>query len=136
MSDDSQTIGGSSPFPVRVDGLRKVQRALRQAEADMADMSDLMHEIGQIIVGDAHIPVKSGRLLSSLRAGKGKTKAVVRMGGARVPYAGVIEYGRGDSYKGTGKYLNPARERDRGRIISTFERGLKRIIDKNGLSAD
>lgn len=131
---DSLTLGAGTPFPVRVNGLRRAQSALRKAGADLADMPDVMHDIGEVVVQSAHVPTRSGKLAGSLRAGRGRTKAVVRMGSKRVPYAGVIEWGKGDSYSAAGRYLNPARDRSRGRILSTFEAGLARILAKNDLS--
>ncbi|GAA4155920.1 hypothetical protein GCM10022286_05560 [Gryllotalpicola daejeonensis] len=132
---DVQIIGANTPYPVKIEGLRDVQKALRNAGADLADMSDLMHSIGQIIVQDAHVPVRSGRLARTLRAGKGKTKAVVKLGSARVPYAGIIEYGWPQRHIRTGDHLNGARERDRGRIFETFETGLQKIVENNGLGS-
>jgi hypothetical protein len=55
------------------------------------------------------------------------------MGGARVPYAGVIEYGNPHRNIPASNYLNDARERERSRILSTFEAGIDRIIRANGL---
>nr|BFF13501.1 hypothetical protein GCM10025699_48040 [Microbacterium flavescens] len=70
----------AAPVTVKVEGLNKTIRALRQSGADMQDMKDLMHEIGTLIVNAAQPPVKSGALAGSIRAGRGATKAVVRAG--------------------------------------------------------
>lgn len=79
---------------IRVEGLAKTLKALSAAGTASEEMRDLMHSIGNIVVSAAHPPVgPTGRLAGSVRAGRGKTKAVVRAGGARVPYAGVIHYG-------------------------------------------
>src|SRR5690606_32966995 len=78
---------------VRIDGLNRVVRKLNAAGADAEDMRDLMHDLGNIVIAGANEPIDSGRLSADIRSGRGKTKAVVRAGGARVPYAGVIHYG-------------------------------------------
>lgn len=86
-------MAADSSAGVRIEGLKKLQRAFKQAGVDAQDQKALMHSLGMIVVNAANPPVKSGALAASIRAGKGKTKAVVRAGGARVPYAGVQHYG-------------------------------------------
>ena len=137
VSDASLGIS-RGPIRMRVQGLSKVVRAAEKAGADAQDMRDLMHEIGMIVVKAAQ-PLtphgQTGRLARSLRAGRGKTKAVVRAGGAKVPYAGVIHWGTpggaiiGD-YRPT-IFLSRALQATQREAISKLSDGLADILKEN-----
>lgn len=86
------TTGGVT---VKVEGAKELRRTLKQAGADMADFAEANAEAGRIVAAAAPpwIQSRSGRLAGSIRPGKSKTQAVIRAGGARIPYAGVTEWG-------------------------------------------
>ncbi|MFD6094666.1 HK97 gp10 family phage protein [Oerskovia sp. NPDC060338] len=122
-------------FGVYVEGLNKAIRALSAAGADAADMKDLMHSIGNTVVSAAEplAPYKTGKLRGSIRAGKGKTKAVVRAGGARYPYAGVQHYGwPAHGIEGT-HFLTQGLSASRARVLAQLNEGLDDILVKNNL---
>lgn len=121
---------------IRVTGLRKTVRALEAAGVDAQDMKDLMHSLGVIVVGAAtpNAPTLSGALRGTLRAGRGKTKAVVRAGGARVPYAGVQHYGwpaRGIT--GT-HFLADAVQSTRNQTLAALDEGIGDLLKKQNLT--
>ncbi|ALD74827.1 hypothetical protein AN946_10055 [Trueperella pyogenes] len=120
---------------MNVKGLRETIRALEAAGAATTDMKDLMHEIGLIVTRSAasHVPVRSGRLARSLRAGRGKTKAVARSGSARVPYAPIIHYGWPARRIPARPFLSDAVQREENSVIETLITGLGEIIDKQNL---
>lgn len=128
-------MGTDDRFKINVKGLRETVRALEAAGAATTDMKDLMHEIGLIITRSAasHVPVRSGRLARSLRAGRGKTKAVARAGAARVPYAPVIHYGWPARRIPARPFLSDAAQREQGAVIEALISGLGDIIDKQNL---
>lgn len=119
---------------IRVEGLSRTLRALSKAGADAGDMRNLMHSIGMLVVRAAHPPVLTGRLAGTLRAGKGKTKAVVRAGGARAPYAGVIHYGWPARGIPAQPYLTQALNRTRSDVFATLDRGLADLLRNNNLT--
>jgi len=118
---------------VRVEGLSKTVRALSAAGADTQDMKELMHSLGMLVVSAANPPSLTGTLTGTLRAGRGKTKAVVRAGGARAPYAGVIEYGWPAHNISAQHYLQSALQAERGDILDALDKGLDDILRKNNL---
>ncbi|MGG7466044.1 hypothetical protein [Plantibacter sp. YIM 135347] len=130
MSDFESTNG---PVRVRVEGLRKTVRALEKSGADASDMRELMHAIGNIVVRAASPPVLDGTLAGTIRAGKGKTKAVVRAGGARAPYAGVIHYGYPARNLAARPFLSIALQAERSDVLQALDKGLKDIQRKNDL---
>lgn len=130
MSDiDSITSGGR----IRVEGLRKAIRALDQAGVEAQDMKDLMHAIGMIVVNAATPPRASGTLAGTLRAGRGKTKAVVRAGGARAPYAGVVHYGWPARGLSPQPFLSDALQRKRSDVFRALDQGVSQILKSNDL---
>lgn len=119
---------------VRVTGVAKTVRALEKAGADAEDMRDLMHSIGELVVHAARPPEVSGALLGTIRAGRGKTKAVVRAGSAAVPYAGVTHYGWPAHNIAPHPFLTTALQEERGAVFRELDRGIADILRKNNLT--
>lgn len=119
---------------VRVEGLNRVVRKLSRAGADADDMRGLMHSLGQIVVDGANVPIRTGRLDANVRAGRGKTKAVVRAGGARVPYAGVIHYGWPARGIPAQPFLTDALQARHNQIYTALEQGINDLLARNGLT--
>lgn len=124
---------GSGAGRVRIKGLAKTVRALEKAGADTQDMKDLMHALGMLIVNAAQPPVLSGSLSGTIRAGRGKTKAVVRAGGARTPYAGVVHYGWPAHNIAPQPFLKEALQSERSDVLRALDDGLADILRKNDL---
>lgn len=131
QADVQEIVAGD--VRLRIEGLNRVIRQLSKAGADAQSMRDLMHDIGMLVVNDAHPPVRSGTLAGTMRAGKGKTKAVARAGGARIPYAGVIHYGWPARNIRPQPFLTEALQRQRGAVFNKLEDGLQELIEKTGL---
>jgi len=80
---------------VYITGLRETTRAMERAGVEVDDLKTVM---GQVAAEGARVmqgflPHDSGRLEASTRGNRAKGKAVVMVGGARVPYAGPVIYG-------------------------------------------
>jgi len=118
---------------VRIDGLSKATKALEKAGVDAQDLKTLMHEIGMVVVRAANVPTRTGRLAASLKAGKGKTKAVVRAGGARVPYAGVVHYGWPAHNMQPQSFLSEALESHKTEVFNKLEDGIDDVLKRNNL---
>lgn len=118
---------------IRITGLRSTLRAMEKAGAASADMKDLMHSVGMIVVHAARPPRISGSLSGTLRAGKGKTKAVVRAGTARVPYAGVIHYGWPQRSIPANPFLATTIQQQLPAILSALDKGIDDLLQKENL---
>lgn len=119
---------------ILVEGIPEINRKLAAAGKDATSMSTLMHSLGNIVIAHASPPRESGELGGTLRAGRGKTKAVVRAGyAARAPYAGVVHYG--DPHRGhrAQPFLTDALARSRGQVITALSAGLDDVLQKNNL---
>ncbi|MBD8466791.1 hypothetical protein IFU30_10980 [Plantibacter sp. CFBP 8798] len=97
-------------------------------------MRDLMHSIGNIVVQAANVPSLTNRLAGTVRAGRGKTKAVVRAGGARAPYAGVVHYGWPARNISPQPFLSQALQSERSDIFAALEQGIEEITRRNDLT--
>ena len=82
-------------FTVSVKGLREVVRSLNQYEGAIQDLKEANNAIGSKVAqtASAIAPQDSGALAASVKANKAKQKIQITAGGAKVPYAGVQEYG-------------------------------------------
>lgn len=119
---------------VLVEGLPQILAALRAAGDDLADMSELNHRLGNIVIANARPPRESGEVAGTLRAGKGKTKAVVRAGYAnRGEYAGVLHYGDPHRNHRAHPFLTDALRRSQSTVLRELTKGIDVMLAKNGL---
>lgn len=120
---------------IRITGLSKTLKAMEAAGTDAESMRDLMHAIGMIVVGAARprTPVLTGSLAGTLRAGRGKTKAVARAGRASVPYAGPIHYGWPRRNISPQPFLVAAFQSQRGQVFQALDDGIGALLEKNQL---
>lgn len=120
---------------LKTQGLARASRALAKAGDYAEDQRDLMHRIGNLVVGEAKrlAPVRSGDMRDAIRAGRGKTKAVVRAGFRRVPYAPVIHYGWADHNIEPQPYMLQALANKRAEAFSMYQDGMRALLFKAGL---
>lgn len=83
------------PAKVTVEGARNLRATLRRAGIDLSDMKDANAEVANYVASASKsaAPTVSGRLAASVRGNRAAASAVVRAGGAAVPYAGPIHWG-------------------------------------------
>lgn len=124
----------NGPGRVRVEGLGKAMRQLSAAGANADELRDLMQEIGGLVVNAANPPRASGTLAATVRPGRGKTKAVVRAGGARAPYAGVIHYGWPARNIAPNPFLTNALNAQRSAIFQALDNGIADLLEKHDLT--
>lgn len=119
---------------IRVDGLRELNAKLRAAGDESADLPDLMERLGQIVITNARVPAKSGELAGTLRAGRGRTKAVVRAGYAkRGAHAGVVHYGNPHTNSRAQPFLVDALRRAQPQLVSELQTGIDQLLKKHSL---
>ena len=81
---------------MQIDGAREFRRGLRAAGDDLSDLRTVHKAVAAIAAAATArlVPVRSGRLLSTIRSSGTKTAAIVRAGNnTRVPYANPIHWG-------------------------------------------
>lgn len=119
---------------IRIDGLKELNAKLRAVGDDSQDMPDLMHRIGNIVITNAKPPRISGEMGMTMRAGRGKTKAVVRCGyKKRAEYSGVVHFGWPARRIKPQPFLVDALEKTREQVVVELTNGLNQILRKNNL---
>ena len=80
---------------LKVEGAARLRRTLKAAGVDLSNLTDAHREAAALVTSRARgtAPRRSGALAGSVRGSGTKTQAVVRAGGARLPYAGPIHWG-------------------------------------------
>jgi hypothetical protein len=119
-------------FTVSVKGLREVTRSLSQYAGATEDLKEANAKIGSKVAQTAiaTTPKITGQLASTVKSNRAQRKVQLKAGGARVPYAGVIEYG----YPARGIQAQPFLRRaiwtDRNYVIQQYSANLEALKRK------
>lgn len=119
---------------VQIAGLRETVRSLEQFGVTAQDLKDAFSKIGALVAGDAKAitPTLSGALANSIKPSKTKNRSDVRAGSARVPYAGVINYGGYNNIEAV-RFLNRAVESNQEKAMRLIDDELGDLIAKYDL---
>jgi len=80
---------------VEVEGARELRATMKRAGEDLGDLKEAHAEVAAYVAAAARSasPSVSGKLAASVRGNRAASSAVVKAGGAAVPYAGPIHWG-------------------------------------------
>lgn len=83
------------PAGIKVAGLRKALKAMQEVGVPADEIKAANAQAGETVLAAARplVPVRSGRLLSTVRIGRALNKVTVSAGRASVPYANPIHWG-------------------------------------------
>ncbi len=120
---------------VRVEGLRELNRAFTKAGGDVEDLKDVNAGISDLIAttARAEAPHLTGATQASVKGNRAKGKAVVKAGGARVPWAAPIHWGWPARNIEPDMFLSEAVEQNSEQILTQYEDGIDKALRKNGL---
>lgn len=114
---------------VEVKGAKQLRADLTRAGVDMQEWKDTHALVAGIVAGAVRAPRRSGRLAGSVRPAGQARAAIVRAGGAKVPYAGVQEWGW-PKHGITGRhYLTGAAKSTESRWLTSYETRVQEIVD-------
>jgi len=118
---------------LRITGLKETVRKLQKLGADGQDLKAAMHRIGIKSVERArtHVPVRTGALLNSIRAGAAKTNVTIRSGSAKVKYAAYVEFGT--SKMAARPFMRLAAAETAPDAKAELDKELRTILSKVGL---
>lgn len=126
--------------PIRVTGIKELQRSLRQMDADLPkQIRVVFNEATQLVLDYAgpRIPYLTGRARSSLKARSSQREARIAMGGRRAPYTPGLDFGGGrpqfPPYTRGGRYVYKGLEVNRERITGVMSDGLHTLARDAGL---
>lgn len=124
---------------IQIEGAKEVRRSLKHlGDKRVPDGFKRVNKSAAELVAEAAsqvVPVRSGSLKQSIRALGQQAGATVKMGKAKTPYAGWIEFG-GTIRRGlvtrpfvkAGRYLFPTVERLRGKVEDMYLRELNKLL--------
>lgn len=123
---------------IEVKGAKELRRAIKQA-ADtglIAEIKAANRDAAEIVAYEAQtiVPVKSSRLLESIRASGTQTAGIVRAGRASIPYAGVIHFGWPGHNIEPNPYLYDAADNRVDEVVEKYQAAIDRIADTIALS--
>lgn len=112
-----------------VHGLRETVKTLERLGVEVKDLKAGFKRAGTVVVDEAKtlVPVLSGKLMNTIKASNTKNKSVVRAGGARVPYAGVIHYGGYNNIKAH-PFLTDAASIKEAEVVNVIDEELNKLI--------
>lgn len=128
-----------APGAARIEGLREVQKALRDLSDDLRDEMKPTHlKAAEIVVEGAkrYVPVRTGRLAASMRAAATRTGGRVRVGSAAVPYAGPIHFGWPARRIQPQPFIYDALDPRRSEVANIYAERIMDLIDRYGISVD
>jgi hypothetical protein len=117
---------------VKVTGLREVVRSFKQYAGAVDDLKEANAAIGSKVAQTAvaTTPFRTGRLASTVKSNRAVQRVQLKAGGARVPYAGVIEYGWPARNIEAQPFLRRAAWTNRDYIVQQYTSNLESIKRK------
>lgn len=115
---------------IRVEGAAQLRRTAKAAGVDLGDLREAHTAAGAIAGGRARqiAPKVSGRLAHNVRWSGTKTGAVIRAGGASVPYAGPIHWGWPRRHIGAQPFISDAAVATEPQWSAVYEQAVERIL--------
>lgn len=116
---------------IQIEGLKETQAALRAVSDDLKkEMKPTHLQAAEIIVEGSkkYVPVRSGRLSSSIRAFATQTGGRVRVGSAATPYAGPIHFGWPARRIKPQPFIYDAMDERRQQVLNVYAERISRII--------
>ena len=122
---------------VSVEGARELRKALKTVgDEAKAGLKETNLEVAEIVARAAvtKVPAQSGALRETIRAAGAQTRASVKAGFKKVPYAGVIHFGWPARNIAPQPFLYDALDSRRGEVVDAYQSGMADLLKKNGLA--
>lgn len=120
---------------IRVEGLAAKVRELERAGVAVTDLKAVFADIAADAARLAaqFAPKRSGKLAAAIKGSKAKNKAVIRVGGKRVPYAGAINYGWPARNIAPALFMQRAGKAIRPSLRPRIDTAIRKLIRENDL---
>lgn len=117
---------------IRVSGLNRTIRALKDIGVPASEIAAAGKDAAELVAGEARtlVPVRTGKLKGSIRTATQQRKAIVRAGGARVPYANPIHWGWFKRGIKPNQFFSRAITPQIDKIYKSYFDSLQRLLDK------
>lgn len=120
---------------LRIKGAKELRRTMKQAGVDMKEMSALNRSAAAVVapVAASRAPIgppDKGHLQNTVRVGATQKAGIIRVGNARLPYAGKIHYGTPDGVIAPNPWVVEAAHSTEPQWTEIYWAGLMKIVDK------
>jgi hypothetical protein len=117
---------------IRVSGLNRTIRALKDIGVPASEIAAAGKDAAELVAGEARtlVPVQTGALKGSIRTATQQRKAIVRAGGARVPYANPIHWGWFKRGIKPNQFFSRSITPQIDKIYKSYFDSLQRLLDK------
>ncbi len=133
--------------PVRVEGLRELNRALRQISRELPrGLRIAMNEAVEVVADAAasDVPTLTGAAAASIVPRSTRTAARIKAGGRRAPYYPWLDWGGSVGpqksvhrpFVREGRYLFPAYVEHRDAMVQRLEEALVEVVTAAGIGAE
>jgi phage gpG-like protein len=117
---------------VTVEGARELRATMKRAGEDRGDLKDAHAEVAAYVATAARAaaPIASGKLAATIRGNRAAASAVVKAGGAAVPYAGPIHWGWPARGIPAREFLTATAAETEPHWTETYLDAIRRIVDR------
>lgn len=117
---------------VRVQGVSRLVRTMRAAEVDVDELKDVTAAAGVLAAAAIRplVPVKTGRLVGSIRSNKAARRATVSAGRAALPYGPPVHWGWPAHNIEPHEFGPEGLQRAEPAITELYLEGIERILEK------
>jgi hypothetical protein len=114
-----------------VHGGAELRRTMKQAGDNLADLKAVNKRVGDVVADAARprTPVKSGRLLASLRPAAATAKVTIRAGGSSLRYAGPLHWGWPAHHLVGRPFISDAATGTEATWVDLYFRELQDVVD-------
>lgn len=128
---------------VGIVGMKTLRRDITRLTGDAGPLNKALSDAGKQAAQPVAaasletLPRVSGTLAGTVRVSGTRSGASVRMGKAKVPYAGAVEFGgwpEGREYLADGRYLFPAAHALADTVGTTYSAATQKALDAFGWS--
>ena len=117
---------------LEVKGARELRASMKRAGLSLVDLKDTHATIAKMVAVAAQgaAPRQSGNLAGNIRGAGTNTMAVVRVGGAKVPYANPIHWGWGRRGIAANPFISRAAQSLEPTWTGTYVKAVDDILAK------
>lgn len=116
---------------ITIDGLDRMQRSMVRAAGRLDDLKVANAAAARIVAEAAALaaPRRTGRLAASIRGSRAVGSAVIRAGGARVPYAQPIHWGWAARHISANPFISRAAQATESQWTAYYQDAVQRVLD-------
>ena len=121
------------PDAIEVEGLKELSRDLKKLDKELLkELKAVNKDAAEVVATEARVlvPVRSGRLKSSIKASGTQAAGLVRAGKAGVPYTKVIHFGWARHNIKPQPFLYEALDKRKSEVYERYEKQVNELVER------